>query len=91
MNVVRVISQHAVDRFRERSGSQQSEDKICKKLFEMADKATPVSLKEHLRVREMLYHDFQSALYLKFSDWILVVVGNELVTIHHNEWKAIKT
>jgi hypothetical protein len=79
------VRMHAIDRFRERTGSKQSEEEICHKLLEMLAKAKEVKLKPPYNVVALLNHDFRDARYFRSGGFILVVEGDCISTVHHGQ------
>jgi len=81
-----VLSYHAISRFRERSGAKYDEERIIKKLFELIDKSEEAQLRPRFKVIHLLNHNFEEAEYLMTKNgWVLVIVKNELKTIHTNQ------
>jgi len=76
---------HAIDRFRERTGSNQSDEEVCRKLLEMMAKAKEVKLKPPYNVVALLNHDFRDARYFRSGGFILVVEGDCISTVHHGQ------
>ena len=79
------ISNHAIERFRERSGTKKNDKEIARKLCYFLTKAKEVELKKHYGVIALLNHDFKPAKYYNYNGWILVVEDDELKTIHMGE------
>ena len=46
-----------------------------------------VELKPEFRVKHILEHDFAPATYIDYHGWLLVVVDDEIVTIHRGRAK----
>jgi hypothetical protein len=81
---------HAIDRFRERTGSKHSDEEVCRKLLEMLATAKEVKLKPPYNVIALLNHNFQDARYFRSGGFILVVEGDCISTVHHGQagrWK----
>lgn len=86
------VSRHAIQRFRERSGSKKRDAQIETKLLEMAALSTEVEIKPEFRLRQMLNNYCEGATYLNSDGWILVVVGGVLSTLHYGEaerWEKV--
>lgn len=76
-----VITNHALVRFMDRSGISTPEaarDKIRRMLMT----AEPVELKPKYRVRQIMKHGFQPALYRRSGNWYFVIVGNTIKTCY---------
>ncbi len=83
-----IISPHAIDRFRERTGCKRADDYIVKKLHEMLEKAEVAEFTHNkYAVKALFNHDFTPANYFMYNNWIFVVVDGEVRTIHNNEAK----
>lgn len=84
--MITAIQQHAIDRFKQRTGCKRSDDYVSRKIFSMMEKAEKTEFKESkFKVLALLNHGFQDAEYFKFRDFIFVVVDGTLKTIHRNE------
>jgi hypothetical protein len=81
------VAQHAIDRFRQRTGAKYSDEKIKNKLIKMHSKGEKVSLTAYRKVMALLNHGFREASYVEYCGWILVVVDSVIITIHNNEAK----
>ena len=85
------IIPHAIQRYRERTGSKQSEENVRKKIFKIILKGCEVKLKPKYRVIALINHRFENARYFRNSNGMIVVVENNVVkTIHKgtaNRWE----
>ena len=82
------ISAHAIERFRERTGSKKNDKSIQKRLLFFLNKSTEVELsKGYYRSIAIINHNFKVATYYQYGEWIMVVESNELKTIHRGEAK----
>jgi hypothetical protein len=83
-----VISDHAIQRFRERVGFKEESNKnIRYRLRKFLTASSEVKLNKHYGVLAIINHGFRIARYYQFKQWILVVEDNELKTIHRGEAK----
>jgi len=87
-----VITNHAVDRFRERSGATYSDERIRDKLLKFYHDGKRVELKDKYKALALLNHGFKKADYVDYNGWILVLIKDEceseiIVTIHTNQAK----
>ena len=83
------VNPHAVFRYRQRTGSSKSEIEIVNKLLLALKLSYEVELKPKYRATALLNHDFIEAKYFRYKEWILVLRGKELITIHEgtaNRW-----
>lgn len=82
------VHPHAIEQFRNRTGCQRDDEYIKNKLLEIANTAQPAKFKHpKYAVMALLNHSFETAEYFMSSGWLLVVVKDEIRTIHHNEAK----
>lgn len=79
------ISNHAIRRFRERSGAKYSDKQVRAKLTSMLALAKEVTLSPRYRVNALLNHNCRPAQYYRYADYILVVEQDTLKTIHRGE------
>lgn len=88
------VSQHAIDRYRERLGaSSQSTFKVAHNLRLMLKDSTEHRLKPKFSVVELLDHNFKKARYYRHGKWMLVVGDNTILTLHKgtaDRWEPIK-
>lgn len=86
---IKSISMHAVERFRQRTGSTKDDTEICFELFGLLEKSEEVKLKPVYRVIALLNHNFREARYFRSDGFLLVVEGDCIQTIHNgtaNRW-----
>ena len=86
------VSDHALSRFRERTGSKESDIQIANKLRDAVAKGEEMELLEQFRVKALLDHGFKDARYFKLGAGLVVVEGNIIVTMHNaeaNRWRKI--
>jgi hypothetical protein len=76
---------HAIDRFRQRTGSTQSDVEVCGKLLDMLAKAREVRLRPPYNVIALLNHDFHDARYFRSGGFILVVEDDCISTVHNGQ------
>lgn len=74
------ISKHAIDRYRERLGSQQSDEHIRAAITALLDMATEVSLKGRYKAAEFLKYEC-IARYYRFDSFIFVVDSTRLSVV----------
>ena len=85
------ISAHAIERFRERTGCKKSDDQISKRLLRFLERSEEAELsKNYYKIVAIINHHFKVAKYYQFGEWVMVVEGNELKTIHRGEAKRWK-
>ena len=82
---VKSISGHALERFRQRIGSKQTDEEICFKLFELFEQSKEVRLKPPYNVIALLNHDFRDARYFRVDGLLLVVEGDCIMTVHNGQ------
>lgn len=78
------ISQHAIERFRERTGSKKSDATVCERLASRIATAEEMELKPKFHVIEMIAHGTH-AQYWRSHDLMFVVEAGTIVTIHYGE------
>ena len=76
------VNHHAVVRYKERTGSKKEDNSVRSKILKMFVNAYEVSLKPKYRATALLNHDFVEARYFRYFEWIIVVRGNEIITVH---------
>lgn len=79
------VSEHAVLRFRERSGCNKSDETVSKRILYMVDRAVEVSPKLNFGVIALLNHGFREARYFRSDHWVFVVCENMVVTVHDGD------
>lgn len=83
-----VVSDHAVARFRERTGSGKDDVYVRNRVLELVGKAKPAKFrKPAYATMALLNHDFERADYRIYNDMVFVIVRNCVMTIHKNESK----
>jgi hypothetical protein len=84
-----IITNHAVQRFREHTGVTYSDDKVRRKILKFYQNSHEVHAKPEYRVAALLNHDLQEARYYKYNwdAYILVVCGENIVTMHRGTAK----
>jgi len=85
-----IISHHAIEQFKKRSGSRKSNQHIIEQLtffINHSKEARPVG---NYGAVQLLNHGLKPATYLEYGGWIMVVQGNVLKTIHQNESKRFR-
>ena len=86
-----VITDHAIQQFRLRTGCSKSDLYIENKIRKMLKNATPAELKKEFRVIQLLNHDVEEAHYYKYNNFIIVVCDDAcpqkkiVKTIHKGE------
>mgnify|MGYP003418750951 FL=1 len=82
------VSNHAIERFRERTGCKKSDISIQNKLLKFADLGKPAEFRtKGYATLALINHNFERAEYLMYNDWILVIADDCIITIHENESK----
>ena len=76
------VNPHAIVRYKERTGSKKEDHSVRSKILKMFVNAYEVSLKPKYRATALLNHDFVEARYFRYFEWIIVVRGNEIITVH---------
>jgi hypothetical protein len=88
-----VISNHAVRRWRERTGAKYSDDRVKSKMLALLAVAQRAELNPVNSVKALLNHDLEEADYYMASNFVFVIVGNTIKTVHGNEsgrWSPAK-
>ena len=79
------VNAHAVERFRERTGTKKTEDQIKDKLIQMFSRAKETSFqKSFMNVVALLNHRCRPARYFYYNGWILVLEESEIMTIYED-------
>jgi len=89
------ISDHAIERFKERVTNRRTKPEIYSRLLEFFGKSKEVKLQGKFATFAVINHNVRNdkremARYFRYGEWIMVVVGNELKTIHRDDrsrWK----
>jgi len=76
------INPHAILRYKQRTGSTKGDVAIENKLRRALLRSYEVDIKERYRINALLNNNLVEARYFRHGDWILVVRGNELITVH---------
>lgn len=80
------VSEHAITRFRERTGCRKKDCRITKRLLDLFRLAQPAEFKNTVyETLALLNHDFERAEYFMYNDWVFVVVNDCIKTVHQNE------
>jgi len=82
-----IITQHAINKFRQRTGCVCDDNEVKKRILKLYEKAEEVELKPEYRVIAILNHKCEPAKYLRFAQFIFVCIDNVLKTIHLGEAK----
>lgn len=78
------ISLHAIQRFRERTGSKKSDETVCNSVAAQLSSAKEMVLKLKYRVIELLAHG-TPARYFQRGELMFVVELGVVVTVHRGE------
>ena len=86
-----VATRHAIAQFMERSGCQDvsSAEGTLKAMLAEAEE---MELEERFKAIQLLNHDFREARYYKYNQWLLVVIGNAIITCHRasaKRWRKV--
>jgi len=82
-----IVTQHAINRYRERTDCKLNDNQIEEKILEYYGKSEKVDLRPEYKAIALLNHNFKQANYYRFSQFILVVEGMFLKTIHFGQAK----
>ena len=80
-----IISHHAIEQFKKRSGSKKSDEVVQKRLQTFLSQAKEVKPVGNYGAVQLLNHRLRPATYYNYGSWILIVEDNVLKTIHQNE------
>lgn len=86
----KAITQHALDRYRERTGTRKSDEAILTRIVTRMLGAVEWELKPRFKLTELLAHG-QEARYWREGDLLFVVENQVIVTVHHgtaDRWRA---
>lgn len=86
-----IITNHAIQRYRERTGAVYSDEKCKNKIKKLISAGKEVILKPEHRVRELLKRQYKDSKYIKNHNLMIVIEDNIVVTIHDNtanKWMA---
>ena len=78
------VSEHAMKRWKERTGSKQSEEKAAEKILDLVASGEKVQLKKRFRVIALLNHRCEESEYVRATNGMIFVVANEVVVTIHN-------
>lgn len=87
------VATHAVRQYMLRSGCK-SASKAKASLLSMLDKSEEMDVKDRYKAIQLINHHFKDARYFKYGMWLMVTVGNTIVTCHQAEakrWKKLST
>jgi hypothetical protein len=87
------ISDHALIRYMSYKGTSDKPQRAKKTIRRMLVKSQKAQIKEEYALTQLLNHQDaanQQVGYRRYEEWILVLVGNRVVTIHKNEAKRWK-
>ena len=87
---VKYITLNAARRWAERSGSKLRLSGLIYKLDTMLAESKEGFMNPQTRVAYMLRHDCQPATLRLHGQWVFVIEGDTLVTIHENERGHVK-
>ena len=82
-----IISDHAISRFRKRTGSKADDEGIKSKIETLFKKSVEVELEPSFKALALLNNRLKPARYYSFSQFIFVISEDVLVTIHFGEAK----
>lgn len=74
------ISQHAIERFRERTGAKYADEKIEEKLQHMVSGSVPVQLKPRYRIFNIMRNNYRESNFHKYNGTLLISRDDTLVT-----------
>lgn len=79
-----IVTQHAITRWREYTGSKQPEDKIATKVEQLVQQAKQIQLKGKYTVYQLIAHKGKDATYVKHYDtnFVFVIVNDKVVTLY---------
>ena len=78
------VTQHAIHRWRERTGSKHPDDKIRVKILDLVATGEEVVIKKRFRLLALLDHGCDEAKYMKATNGMILVVANGAVVTIHN-------
>ena len=79
------ITKHVIERFRQRTGSQRSEDHVKNKIIKMVQQAVPVEISKNYAAITLMNHGYTDVEYRRYFEWIFVVKENRVITMHKGE------
>lgn len=81
------ITKHAIKRFREKTGCK-SDEKAINTINKMLQDGEETTFKNGIwKTLSLLNHNFKEAKYYRYSQWILIIVENKLVSLHRGKAK----
>lgn len=86
------VTQHALDRFRERSGSKRSDERVLGQMASQLCASTEIELKPQFRIVELMAHGLHARFFRAPNGMVFVVEEGVLVTAHAgtaDRWQAI--
>jgi hypothetical protein len=84
--VINAVSEHALQRWRERTLLEFGREKDFTELATAITRAhKEVFLRKKFRIHALLNHGIQDARYFRSGPWTLVVVNGVLRTVHNGE------
>jgi hypothetical protein len=81
----KAMTAHAIERFRERTGSKKSDGHIAEQVSAAIRVATELELKAKYRAVELIAHGGQARYFRAPSGLVFVVENEVIVTVHHGE------
>lgn len=72
------IHQHAIEQFRERTGTKRTDVYITNRIRKWFSKAEPTNFKKNSgAVCAIIRHDYEWADYYRYNEWIIVVTTDK--------------
>lgn len=91
--IVKRISQHAVIRFRQRTGSNLPDAQVRLRILTILANSEEVRMKRWFRLKAMMDHGLARTRYFRKGRLVIVVADQVVVTIHNgaaNRWKPMR-
>ena len=87
-----IVTSHAINQFRKRSGSQSDDDGIEKTILHMFKGAKPYEPPIGYRTASLINHGFSATSYFMLERWVFIVCNEKIVTVYEacvgeNKWK----
>ncbi len=79
------ITDHVIERYRERTGSKKADDIIKEKINNIITRAEEIVLSPAQNIIQLMAHNYVPAKYFKANGFVYVVVDDVVVTVHNNE------
>jgi hypothetical protein len=76
------VNDHAIRRWRERSGSKQTDDTIRTKLRNMVREGNEHTMRERWRIYSLLDYPMGDCHYMVHGGWVVVVRDNRIATVY---------